>query len=500
MSADTLGHLLYGLQIALSPLNLLYAFIGCLVGTLIGVLPGIGPAGGMALLIPLTYGKEPASAIILLAGIYYGAMYGGSTTSILLNVPGEAASVVTTLDGYQMARKGLAGPALSIAAIGSFVAGTIGVGLLMLIGPPLARAALKFGPAETFALMVFGLSMVTSLSGRSLRKGLVSTILGLMLATVGTDLPTGLIRFTFGIPKLMEGFDVVVVAIGLFAVSEILSCAQELRTGEYHRAELSRIWLSLKDLLQSLGAILRGTFLGFFIGVLPGAAHVTASFLSYTVEKRFSRNPENFGKGEIKGVAAPESANNSAACGALIPLLTLGLPASAVTAVLYGALLMVGVRPSPFLFQKHPDVAWGLIGSMYVGNLMLLILNLPLVGLWVRILDTPPRWLFPMVLAVSFVGVYSVNNAPLDLFLATILGVVGYFMRKLDYPLAPVILGLVLGDLLEQALRQTLMISGGSLVPLIQSPISLVLFGLAGAVMVAPKLIYRGNVKLETET
>lgn len=500
MGEDTLGHLLYGLQIALSPTNVFYAFLGCLVGTLIGVLPGIGPAGGMALLIPLTYGKEPASAIILLAGIYYGAMYGGSTTSILLNVPGEAASVVTTLDGYQMARKGLAGPALSIAAIGSFVAGTLGVLFLMLLGPPLAKAALKFGPAETFALMVFGLSMVTSLAGKSLRRGLVSTLLGLMMATVGTDLPTGIIRFTFGIPKLMEGFDVVVVAIGLFAVSEILTCAEEMGKGHFEAAPLGRIWLSLKDFLHSLGAILRGTVLGFFIGVLPGAAHVTASFLSYTVEKRLSRNPERFGKGELKGVAAPESANNSAACGALIPLLTLGLPASAVTAVLYGALLMVGVRPSPFLFQKHPDVAWGLIGSMYVGNIMLLILNLPLVGLWVRILRTPARWLFPVVLAVSFVGVYSVNNAPLDLLLATILGVLGYFMRKLDYPLAPVILGLVLGDLLEQALRQTLMISGGSLLPLMKSPICLVLFSLAGLVMVAPKLIYRKRGRLETET
>lgn len=500
MEGGTLGHLLYGLQIALSPLNLLYAFIGCLVGTLIGVLPGIGPAGGMALLIPLTYGKEPASAIILLAGIYYGAMYGGSTTSILLNVPGEAASVVTTLDGYQMARKGLAGPALSIAALGSFIAGTIGVVLLMLVGPPLAKAALRFGPGESFALMVFGLSMVTSLSGKSLRKGFVSTLLGLMLATVGTDLPTGLIRFTFGIPKLMEGFDVVVVAIGLFAVSEILTCAEEMRAGSYSTAPVSKIWLSLKDFLQSLGAILRGTFTGFFIGVLPGAAHVTASFLSYTMEKRFSKHPERFGQGEIRGVAAPESANNSAACGALIPLLTLGLPASAVTAVLYGALLMVGVRPSPFLFQKHPDVAWGLIGSMYVGNVMLLILNLPLIGLWVKILKTPARWLFPIVLAVSFVGVYSVNNAPLDLLLATILGVLGYFMRKMDYPLAPVILGLVLGDLLEQALRQTLMISAGSLLPLVQSPICLVLFAMAGIVMVAPRLIYRRGVRLESET
>ena len=460
---EILGHLGYGFSIALEPINILYAFLGCLVGTLIGVLPGIWPAGGMALLIPLTYGKSPASAIILLSGIYYGAMYGGSTTSILLNVPGEAASVVTCLDGYQMARKGLAGPALAIAAVGSFIAGTIGVVLLMLIGPPLAKGALKFGPTEIFALMVFCLSMVTSLSGRSLRKGFVSMILGLILATIGIDLPTGLIRFTFGIPKLMEGFDIIVVAIGLFAVSEILTSAEQLHFGEYGREKVSRIWLSMKDFLQSLGAILRGTFLGFFIGVLPGAAHVTASFLSYSLEKKFSNHPERFGQGEIRGVAAPESANNSAACGALIPLLTLGLPASAVTAVLYGALLMVGVKPSPFLFQKHPDVVWGLIASMYIGNVMLLILNLPMVGIWVKILSTPPRWLFPIVLAISFIGVFSVNNSPLDLLLATLLGVVGYFMRKLDYPLAPVILGLVLGDNLEQALRQTLMISGGSL-------------------------------------
>ena len=497
---EILGHLAFGFGIALQPINLLYAFIGCLVGTLIGVLPGLGPAGGMALLIPLTYGKEPASAIILLSGIYYGAMYGGSTTSILLNVPGEAASVVTALDGYQMARKGQAGPALAIAAIGSFVAGTIGIVLLMLLGPPLSRAALKFGPAETFALMVFGLSMVTSLSGRSLRKGFVALTLGLMLATVGVDLPTGLVRFTLGIPKLMEGFDVIVVAIGLFAVSEILLCAEGMGTGELLYQKVERVWLSLGDLLHSVGAILRGSFLGFFIGVLPGAAHVTASFLSYSLEKKFSRTPERFGQGEIRGVAAPESANNSAAVGAMIPLLTLGLPASAVTSVLYGALLMVGVRPSPFLFQKHPDVVWGLIASMYIGNVMLLILNLPLVGLWVKILKTPPRWLFPIVLAISFIGVYGVNHSSLDLILATLLGVLGYFMRKADYPLAPVILGLVLGDLLEQALRQSLMISGGSLDIFLQSPIAITLFVLAGVIMVAPKLIYRKGVALETET
>jgi putative tricarboxylic transport membrane protein len=497
---DSLGHLAYGFGIALQPVNILYAFIGCLVGTLIGVLPGLGPAGGMALLIPLTYGKEPASAIILLAGIYYGAMYGGSTTSILLNVPGEAASVVTALDGYQMARKGRAGPALAIAAIGSFIAGTIGVLLLMLLGPPMAQAALRFGPAETFALMVFGLSMVTSLAGRSLRKGFVALTLGLMMATVGVDLPTGLIRFTLGIPKLMEGFDVIVVAIGLFAVSEILLCAEQLGTGVRLYQEVERVWLSMRDFLDGLWAILRGSVLGFVIGVLPGAAHVTASFLSYTLEKRFARHPERFGQGEIRGVAAPESANNSAAVGAMIPLLTLGLPASAVTSVLYGALLMVGVRPSPFLFQKHPDVVWGLIASMYLGNLMLLILNLPLVHLWVKILKTPPRWLFPIVLAVSFIGVYAVNHSAVDLLLATLLGVLGYAMRKADYPLAPVILGLVLGDLMEQALRQTLMISGGSPDIFLRSPIALTLFGMALVVMVAPKVIYRRGVKLETET
>lgn len=492
-------HLAYGFGIAFKINNIFYALIGCLVGTLIGVLPGIGPAGGMALLIPLTYGKEPSSAIILLASIYYGAMYGGSTTAILLNVPGEAASVVTTLDGYQMARKGLAGPALAISAVGSFIAGTIGIVLLMLIGPPMAQAALKFGPAETFALMVFGLSMVTSLSGRSLRKGFVAMTLGLMLATVGVDLPTGLLRFTFGIPKLMEGFDIIVVAIGLFAVSEILISIEELRLAQYVREKVSRIWLSMKDFIESIGAIIRGSLLGFFIGILPGAAHVTASFLSYTLEKKFSKDPAKFGHGEIKGVAAPESANNSAACGALIPLLTLGLPASAVTAVLYGALLMVGVRPSPFLFQKHPDVVWGLIASMYFGNLILLILNLPLIRIWVKILSIPPRWLFPIVLAISFIGVYSVNNSPLDLILATLLGILGYFMRKFDYPLAPVILGLVLGGLMEQAMRQTLMISGGSLGIFLRSPISIGLFILAGAVMLAPKIMYRGKAKPEIE-
>jgi putative tricarboxylic transport membrane protein len=445
----------------------------------------------MALLIPLIYGKSPASAVILLAGIYYGAMYGGSTTSILLNLPGEAASVVTTLDGYQMAKQGRAGPALCIAAIGSFVAGTLSVVLLMLIGPPLARFALQFGPAESFALMVFGLTTVSSLAGSSLLKGTVSTVFGLMLATMGLDLPTGLQRYTFGVDKLMEGFDIIVAAIGLFAVSEILMALEEISAGTLEQIKVSRIWLSLRDFLDSIGAILRGTVLGFIVGAVPGAAHVTASFFSYALEKKISPHPERFGRGEIRGVAGPESANNAAASGALLPLLTLGLPASTVTAVLYGALLMVGVKPSPFLFQRNPEVIWGLVASMYVGNIMLLILNLPLVGIFVRILSIPARWLLPIVLVVSFVGVYSVHNSALDLVLATLLGLIGYLMRKFAFPLAPVILGLVLGDLLEQSLRQALMISGGSVRILFQSAISNTLFVLAGVVVFLPSLMKR---------
>ena len=492
---ETLQQLIFGFSIALEPINLLYAFLGCLVGTIIGVLPGIGPAGGMALLIPLIYGKSAASAVILLAGIYYGAMYGGSTTSILLNLPGEAASVVTTLDGYQMAKQGRAGPALCIAAIGSFIAGTLSVVLLMFIGPPVAHFALQFGPAERFALMVFGLSTVTSLAGSSLVKGAVATLLGLMLATMGVDLPTGINRYTFGIDKLMEGFDIIVAAIGLFAVSEIFMSLEEIVAGTLEQIKVTRIWLSMKDFLDSLGAILRGTALGFVVGAIPGAAHVTASFFSYTLEKKFSKNPENFGKGEIRGVAGPESANNAAASGALLPLLTLGLPATTVTAVLYGALLMVGVKPSPFLFQKNPDVVWGLVASMYVGNIMLLILNLPLVGVFVRILSIPTQWLLPIVLAISFVGVYSVHNSALDLVLASILGFVGYLMRKFDFPLAPVILGLVLGDLMEQSVRQALMISGGNAAILFQSAIAKTLFALAVFVVVGPMLMQKMRKK-----
>ena len=488
---EIVQHLGLGFSIALEPINLLYAFLRLSGGDTDRCPAGDRAGRRMALLIPLIYGKSPASAVILLAGIYYGAMYGGSTTSILLNLPGEAASVVTTLDGYQMAKQGRAGPALCIAAIGSFVAGTLSVAFLMLIGPPLARFALQFGPAESFALMVFGLTTVSSLAGNSLLKGTISTVFGLMLATMGIDLPTGLQRYTFGVDKLMEGFDIIVAAIGLFAIPEILMALEEISAGTLEQLKVSRIWLSARDFLNSVGAILRGTVLGFLVGAVPGAAHVTASFFSYALEKKLSPHPERFGKGEIRGVAGPESANNAAASGALLPLLTLGLPASTVTAVLYGALLMVGVKPSPFLFQRHPDVIWGLVASMYVGNVMLLILNLP-AG---RNLRPDPQHSRALV----------VPDCSGDL-LRRRLQRPQFGTRpghghdpggdrvpdaEIRLPAGPSDLGAGSGDLLEQSLRQALMISGGEVGILYQSAISKALFLLAVTVVFAPALLKR---------
>ncbi|GBE14596.1 tripartite tricarboxylate transporter TctA family protein [bacterium BMS3Abin14] len=414
---DVFHSLMMGFSVALRPLNLGVAFAGCLVGTVIGVLPGIGPITGVAILVPLTFAIKlpPESALILLAGIYYGAMYGGSTTSILLNVPGETASVVTTIDGYQMARQGRAGPALAISAIGSFIAGTISVIGLMLFGPFLANVAIRFGPAEYLALMVFAFSMISSLAGRNLAKAMISTLFGLMLATVGLDPGSAVPRYTFGQLKLYDGMDFLVVAIGLFAISEVLSLLEETHTGQTAKAEMGKVYISFKEFMFSLGAILRGSFLGFFIGVLPGAGASIASFISYTLEKRVSNRNDTFGKGDIRGVAGPESANNAAAGGALIPLLTLGIPGSGTTAVLLGAIMGMNIVPGPLMFQQHPDVVWGLVASMYIGNLMLLVLNLPLVGLFVKILLIPNWFLIPAVTAISFIGVYSVNNSPFDL-------------------------------------------------------------------------------------
>lgn len=494
---DIVHALTNGFGVALQPINLLLVFLGCLVGTLIGVLPGIGPISGVALLVPLTFALKlpPESAIILLAGIYYGAMYGGSTTSILLNIPGETSSVVTTLDGNQMAKQGRAGPALAVAAWGSFIAGTLSVVGLMLLGPLLAKWAIRFGPAEYFALMIFGFSTLSALAGKNMAKALISTLLGLMLATVGQDPQSGISRYTFGLLQLEDGIDFLVVAIGLFAVSEVLVLLEE-KTPNAVRTRVGRIYLSLKEFVFSLGSILRGSVLGFLIGVLPGAGASIASFVSYTLEKRLHGARGSFGQGDIRGVAAPESANNAAAGGAMIPLLTLGLPGSGTTAIMLGALVSLGVTPGPQMFQQHPAVVWGLIASMYVGNAMLLLLNLPLVGLFVRLLSVPRWFLLPSVLAVSFIGVYAVNNNPFDLLLMTIFGLMGYLMRKFDFPLAPVLLGLVLGYLMEINLRRAMAISNGDVSFLFSSPIAIGLWVLAGLSLLAPTIL-SGFVKRE---
>jgi len=486
--SEIFQNLWFGFGVALQPVNLLLAFVGAFVGTLIGVLPGIGPVSGIALLIPLIIGLHPASAMIMLTAVYYGTMYGGSTTSILVNVPGEASSVATTFDGYQMSLQGRAGPALAIAAIGSFIAGTISVVALMFFALPLARWALVFGPAENFALMVLGLSSISTLAGENLVKALLSTLFGLMLATVGTDLVTGIDRYTFGIPQLLDGIDLVTVAVGLFAISEVLLVVKEITT-QRRLLPLQRVRLSLKDFLDSWWAIIRGTVVGFYIGILPAAGATIASFLSYGLEKRLAKDPSTFGKGDIRGVAAPESANNAAAVGNMIPMLTLGIPGSSTTAIMMGALLILNVLPGPQLFSKHPDVVWGLIASMYVSNAVLLILNLPLVGLFVQILKTPERYLYPLIVSVCVIGVYTVGRSQVDLTLMLLLGALGYYMRQHDYPLGPAILGLVLGDRMEQTMRQALIISNGNPATFVTRPISGVILALAVLSLVAPYVI-----------
>lgn len=486
---ELLSNLAHGFGIALLPVNLFYAFVGALVGTLIGVLPGIGPMSGIALLIPISYGMNPTSAIILLAGVYYGAMYGGSTTSILLNTPGESSSVVTTLDGYQLARQGKAGKALATAAIGSFVAGTMSIVGLMIMAPGLAKFALRFGPPEYFALMVVGLTAVTSLGGKSMIKALLSTAFGLALSTIGIDLQTGIARFTFGIPSLLDGIDFLVVAIGLFAVAEVLTTLDEPEASKSETNQLSdKLWLTRDDWKQAIGPMTRGSILGFLVGVLPGAGATIASFMSYDLEKRIAKDPDRFGKGALEGIAGPEAANNAASGGAMVPLLTMGIPGSGTTAVMMGALMMFGIRPGPLLFEQYPDVVWGLIASMYVGNAMLLVLNLPLVGLFVRIIFVPRKILLPMVLGFSMLGIYSLDSNPLDLILMAIFGLIGYFMKKYDFPAAPVVLALVLGDLIEQAMRQSLTISDNDPTIFVTRPISAALLALAVLSLLSPLL------------
>ena len=485
---ETLTHIVNGFSVCLQPINLWYTLVGCFLGTIIGILPGIGPAAGIALLVPVTYGMNPASALIMLAGIYYGAKFGGSTTSILIRTPGEASSVMTCIDGYAMAQNGRAGAALAVSAIGSFIAGTIGVFGLTLFALPLADMAVEFGPPEYFTLMLFAMTAVASLTGKSLPKGLLSMFLGLMLATVGMDLQTAMPRYTMGILELQEGVSFVVVVVGLFAVAEVLQGLEMLYKGT--AADVIRIsgklWLTRDEWKRSIGPIWRGGIIGFIIGVVPGAGGTIASILSYTTERGLSKHPEEFGKGAIEGVAGPESANNADTAGALVPLLTLGLPGGAVTAVLLGAFIMYGIQPGPELFKEHPDVVWGLIGSMYVGNAMLLILNLPLIGLFVRLLYIPRAMLYPLIVAISVIGIYSINGSTVDVYIMLFFGVVGYLFGKADIPVAPLVLALVLGDVIEQSFRQAMTLSDGSLAIFVSSRVTVTLMALTAISILWP--------------
>jgi putative tricarboxylic transport membrane protein len=431
----------------------------------------------MALLLPATFKATPTSSIIMLAGIYYGAMYGGSTTSILVNIPGEAASVVTCLDGYQMARQGRAGPALGIAAIGSFLAGTLSIVGLMLIAHPLAKAALRFGPPEYFALMCTGLIILTYLAQGSMLKALMMALVGLIIGNVGLDMITGLPRFTFSIDELTDGVGIIPLVMGLFGISEVLINIEQKLKREVFQTRIGHLWPSLRDWAMAKWAILRGTLIGFCLGILPGGGAILSSFVSYAVEKKVSKHPERFGKGAIEGVAAPESANNASAGGALIPLLSLGIPPNVVMAMLYSALIIHGIQPGPLLLKNNPDLFWGLVASMYLGNGLLLLLNLPLIGIWVQVLKVPYRILFPLILLFCLIGAYSVNNSTFDLFLMILFGGVGYLMRKFDYEGAPLILAFVLGPMLEQSLRQSLLISKGSFMIFITRPISAIALG-----------------------
>lgn len=487
---DSFAQLFSGFSAVLQGHNLFYLFLGCLAGTLVGVLPGIGPAAGIGLLLPITFGMDPTSALIMLAGMYYGAMYGGSTTAILINTPGEASSVMTALDGYQMARQGRAGTALAIAAISSFVAGTIGVLLLSLLATPLSEFALRFGPPEYFALMIFALSTVNSLTGGASLKGMLAIVLGLMVATVGADLQTGQPRFTFGFGGLQEGVDFVIVVIGLFAIGEVLVSLEGMVKGQTQIMSIKgRRWLSGRELRESLPPMLRGGLLGFFLGVLPGVGATVSSIAAYIAEKKLSKTPQEFGQGSIRGVAGPEAANNACTAGAMVPLLSLGIAGNSSTAVLMGAFIMFGIQPGPLLFQQRPEVVWGLINSMYLGNLMLLVLNLPLVGLFARLLRTPQGILMPLILAVSAVGAYSLNGSVFDVWIAFGFGILGYLFRKLEIPVAPLVLSLVLGRQLEQSFRQSMTMSGFEFSILVGSPVSATLLAMAAVSILTPVVV-----------
>jgi putative tricarboxylic transport membrane protein len=479
---DLFSNLALGFSVAFSPINLLMCLIGALVGTLVGVLPGIGTIATVAMLLPITFGLPPVGALIMLAGIYYGAQYGGSTTSILVNIPGEATSVVTALDGHQMAKQGRAGPALAIAAIGSFFAGCVATVLIAILGAPLTKLALAFGPAEYFSLMVLGLIFAVVLAKGSVLKAIAMIVLGLLLSMVGSDIETGASRMAFNIPELADGLGFATVAMGVFGFAEIirnLDAGAEVNR-DLVQQKITGLMPTRKDLIDSTPAILRGTVLGSILGILPGGGAVIASFAAYTLEK----DPSRFGRGAIEGVAAPESANNAAAQTSFIPLLTLGIPPNAVMALMVGAMTIHGIVPGPQVMQKQPDLVWGMIASMWIGNLMLIVINLPLVGIWVRLLRVPYRLMFPSIVIFCAIGIYSVNNAPVDVILAGIFGLVGYWLIKHDFEPAPLLLGMVLGPLMEENLRRALLISRGDWTVFLSRPLSAVLLAVAAGLLV----------------
>jgi putative tricarboxylic transport membrane protein len=481
---DMFNNLALGFGVALGLKNLALCFTGCFIGTLIGVLPGVGPIATIAMLLPITFGLDPTGALIMLAGIYYGAQYGGSTTAILVNIPGEATSVVTTLDGHQMAKQGKAGVALGLSAIGSFIAGCIATVLIAALGAPLTKLALLFGPAEYFALMVMGLCFAVVLARGSILKAFAMIMVGLLLSTVGTDLETGQERMTFGFPPLSDGVDFAVLAMGIFGFAEVIRNLENPETRDVVKGQIGKLLPSMEEMKQAFWPIMRGTGLGSILGILPGNGAVLGPFASYTLEKKIAKDPSRFGKGALEGVAGPEAANNAGAQTAFIPLLTLGIPPNAVMALMVGAMTIHGIIPGPQVMTKNPELFWGMIASMWIGNLMLLIINLPLVGVWVKLLKVPYRLMFPAILIFCCIGIYSINNQPMDVAFTAFFGLVGYLLIKLGFEPAPMLLGFVLGKLMEEKMRQALIISRGSFMTFVERPISAGLLIVAVVVLV----------------
>ncbi len=483
--ADVFHNLMHGFALAITPYNIWMAVVGCFFGTIVGILPGLGPSATIAMLLPFTFGMPPVPAMIMLCAIVYGSKYGGSTTSILINVPGEGASVVTCFDGYQMAHQGRAGAALGISAIGSFIGGVLGMFGLIFVCVPLVEFSLKFGPAEYFSLIVMGMLTVVFVGGKSITKSLMSAVIGLAIGVVGSDVVQGAPRFVYGVPELMDGIPFIVVVMGVFGISEVLESAEERLKIDSIKVPFSKLRPTLSDVLQSKWAILRGTVIGFFIGTLPGAGSTLSSFISYSVEKGTSKHPERFGKGAIEGVAGPETANNAACSGEMVPLLGLGIPSSGSNAMLLGGMMLYGLKPGPMLFKTNPDFVWTLIASMFIGNFILIIMNLPMVPLFAYTLRLPYSILYPAILLICMVGVYTLNNNVFDVWAMLIFGIAGYFMKKYDIPGAPMVIGLILGPILETSLYRALSLGHGDITVFVTRPISAVILGIAAVMSVA---------------